>query len=252
MQFWNNITVTSLHSILTVPSAKGRRLNIRNRMNYGLSFCKGDGKLVYTKDGKKYESTHDSAILLPMGQTYSLYCPEAGDFPLINFTASADFAVTEFVVCPLKNPDVYLRDYERLKEAFVHGERVRAFGIFYGILARLARESERLAHPRLAPVAELLSARCPDPDLTVSSLAEHAGISEVYFRRLFRETYGVSPKQYLLDLRLKHACQLLVEETANVTEIAERCGFSGVYHFCRAFKSNMGETPTEYRRKERF
>ena len=51
-----------------------------------------------------------------------------------------------------------------------------------------------------------------------------------------------------MDLRIKVARQMLGGSYASVTEVAEQCGFSGVYHFCRAFRAATGMTPTEYTR----
>jgi len=85
-----------------------------------------------------------------------------------------------------------------------------------------------------------------DAALSNEILASQSGISEIYFRRLFKEMFGTTPKQYILELRIKKACKLLMESSSNISEIAEACGFSSVYHFCRAFKSITSLTPTEY------
>lgn len=253
MDFWNGITVTDIESVMTIPSARGRRLNIHNRKNYGLSFCLGDGRIVYTRDDKKYESNHSVAILLPMGQSYSLHCPETGDFPLINFTACAESAGEEFVVTRLQNPEPYLRDCERLREAhLVRRDRAKTMSILYEIFGRLAHEDEQNGFRPIRPAEKYLTEHFSDPALTASVLAARVGLSEVYFRRLFKEAYGIPPKQYILELRIRHACLLLAENSATVTEISKACGFSSVYHFCRAFRSAMGETPSEYRKKELF
>jgi AraC-like DNA-binding protein len=67
--------------------------------------------------------------------------------------------------------------------------------------------------------------------------------------RLFKEETGQSPLQYLHDLRLAHACQLLVREFKNVQKIAEEVGFRQVGYFNRVFKACYGCTPSAYRRQ---
>jgi len=74
-------------------------------------------------------------------------------------------------------------------------------------------------------------------------------MSESYFRRKFTESYGVSPKKYLCNIRIAMAKRMLIEGLKNVSEISEQCGFASIYHFSRAFKLNVGETPKEFSKK---
>jgi AraC-like DNA-binding protein len=69
-----------------------------------------------------------------------------------------------------------------------------------------------------------------------------------YLGRVFKEEVGMSIAQYLMQVRLERARELLSATHLPVIEIAERCGFGGVSYFNRAFKAEEGITPTEYRR----
>lgn len=60
---------------------------------------------------------------------------------------------------------------------------------------------------------------------------------------------GVSPKQFIIELRMQKAKQLLSEGRLKIWAIAEACGFSGCYHFCKSFKQHVGITPNEYRKQ---
>ena len=88
--------------------------------------------------------------------------------------------------------------------------------------------------------------------LSKAALAKKAGISEVYLRKLFLTYYKITPKQYILDIRLSKAKQLLVDTAFTVTDIARECGFASLYHFCRCFKKKTGTTPTEYAKNNRI
>ena len=68
---------------------------------------------------------------------------------------------------------------------------------------------------------------------------------------MFKNRYGSTPGQYLSEIRLSKAKQLLASGGPTVTEIAEKSGYASVYHFCRAFKANTGQTPTEYKKMAR-
>ena len=79
-------------------------------------------------------------------------------------------------------------------------------------------------------------------------LAEQCNMSQTYFRRLFHDLYGVSPKQYILSVRLRWAKTMLKSTGDSVTEIAKSCGFDNVYYFSRAFRIHEGVSPSEYRK----
>ena len=72
--------------------------------------------------------------------------------------------------------------------------------------------------------------------IDVRLLSEHTGLSPSYFRKLFKEAYGVSPMQYITKLRIATARNLLLSGEFNVTEAAQRSGFSDIYYFSTIFK----------------
>ncbi len=80
----------------------------------------------------------------------------------------------------------------------------------------------------------------------ISELAELCGISEVHLRRLFKNTFGVSPVKYRNRLLIKYACELLASGEMNVSEIADMLGFPDIYTFSQAFKKEVGVSPKKY------
>ena len=83
-------------------------------------------------------------------------------------------------------------------------------------------------------------------------LAQLCNISEVHFRKLFKEEFDKSPKQYILDMRIRRAKQLLRDGVFKINAISEECGFSSEYHFSRIFKQKTGMNPTEYNKKNQI
>ena len=69
------------------------------------------------------------------------------------------------------------------------------------------------------------------------------------FAKVFRDAYGVSPKQYLTQLRMERARELILSNRYTVSQIAQMTGYGEIYHFSKAFKQENGVTPTEYNRK---
>ena len=84
------------------------------------------------------------------------------------------------------------------------------------------------------------------PNLVNQDIADNLKISEVYLRKLFMRHLKTTPKQYIVAHRLQEAKRLLTDTTLTVAAIAEKCGFSSVYHFSREFKHKNGITPTQY------
>lgn len=246
MEKLNNIIITKINEIVTVPSPKGRYNEIKNRYCFGISFC-NSGKITYTHNGMNFVSDKSCAVILPKGQRYSLYGNESGSFPVINFECEG-FSLDTIKIIPLKNADSYLKDYERIKDLFLFkNNNLKALSILYDILNRLATE-EISEKSELKETIEFIENNYSNPELSNTLLAEKIHISEVYFRRIFKESFGITPKQFILDIRIKKAKQLISYNELNITKIAELCGFSTVYHFCRAFKEKTGLTPTEYKK----
>ena len=249
MSSLNDIRVTEVCEAILVYSERGRALDIKDRFSYGLSFCKS-GEIVYTHKGQRIVSTSDVAVLLPMGESYHLDGSKTGEFPLINFFAERQ-DIHDFLVFPVHNLEGYLHDFETLRELLLHGrEPLRAMSVFYAMLAKLAMESAT-DKDTLAPILRHLESHYHDPLLSNAQLAAQGGISEVYMRQLFRERLHTSPKQYVTELRMQKAKQLLTESSKTVGEIAAGCGFTAIYHFSAAFRATTGQTPTAYRRAHR-
>ncbi len=217
-----------------------------NRGFFGLSFCR-QGRITYEHNGKKFVSEPGVAVFLPKGASYIIHDDEMGEFPIVNFQCTDDAFTDEFICVPISENEEYLRDYEKLKRLFLEGNNRHAlFSAFYSILGRISGEGSTGAGV-LTPVMKYLTENFADPDINNADLAKKAGISEVYLRKLFAEKYKTSPRQYIIEMRIACAKQLLCETDNTVSEISSRCGFSGIYHFCRAFKAKTAMTPSEYR-----
>jgi len=84
-------------------------------------------------------------------------------------------------------------------------------------------------------------------DLSVAALAGEIGLDRSYFSTLFKSQTGLSPHEYLTQLRVKKAAALLKDTAYSVAEISEAVGFDSG-NFSRIFKQAIGMTPLEYRK----
>lgn len=86
-------------------------------------------------------------------------------------------------------------------------------------------------------------------DLKVSDVADAIRLEQKYFTRKFKKRFGISPINYLTDIRIKQSCILLIEEKYMIKEIAFLCGYNSSLSFNTAFKRKMGISPINYRDK---
>ena len=84
-------------------------------------------------------------------------------------------------------------------------------------------------------------------NLGIGELADLSGLSPFYFSRLFKESTGVTPYQYISRQRMERAKRLLQNTDVAIADIALRCGFSSQSSFSTAFRKVVGVTPKVYR-----
>lgn len=250
MNSLTDITITNIVNMATISSAKDRFETITNRKYQGLSLCI-DGQITYTHKGKKYVSNKNNAIILPKGATYTLHGDKKGLFPLINFKTTEPISDT-FTVIPLSNSDYFINEYNKIKSLFLFEKnRAKIMSKLYDMFDKMAAQSIPQSNI-LLPAIKHIEKNYNSPSLTNAFLSQKCGISEVYFRKLFTSLYKTTPKQYIIDIRINKAKQLLTDGGLKISAISDECGFSNPYHFCRTFKQKVGSTPTEYMKQNRI
>ena len=85
------------------------------------------------------------------------------------------------------------------------------------------------------------------PDIKVMEIASNLGIHPNYLAMVFKNELGVSPKNYLINRRMKLALNLIEEKDMTIKEVAEKTGYSNQLQFSKAFRKHFGCSPTEYK-----
>ena len=86
-------------------------------------------------------------------------------------------------------------------------------------------------------------------NILLEDMAAQASLSPSHFSRLFKQTIGQSPYQFLMSYRVEQAKKMLGKPNSLMIDIALYCGFSDQAHFSRVFKKIEGLTPKQYRKK---
>lgn len=84
--------------------------------------------------------------------------------------------------------------------------------------------------------------------IDLEMIARQAGLSAFHFLRLFARVLGVTPHQYLVRCRLRHAARLLADPARSITDIAYDVGFADLSNFVRTFRRAAGLSPRAFRR----
>jgi AraC-type DNA-binding domain-containing proteins len=104
------------------------------------------------------------------------------------------------------------------------------------------------ASPNYAHTASgILHHSFAERNITVDTLAQQLGISTGYLNSLFRAQFGKSVYQYLLEHRIKKACELLTMTSKPIKRIAMEVGYDDSLYFSRVFTKHAGMTPSRYR-----
>lgn len=82
-------------------------------------------------------------------------------------------------------------------------------------------------------------------DLSLATIAAELGMSRYYFCRLFKQSTGISPYQYVIQCRINRAKELLLNHQTSIAEVALQVGFTHQSHFTKHFKRLLGMTPKQ-------
>lgn len=108
-------------------------------------------------------------------------------------------------------------------------------------------ESKNLQRTRR--MVDYVQTHCAEP-ITLEQIAGAASISTRECMRCFQSILGVSPKQYLIRLRIQKACRLLEHSEMRLLDIGETCGFQDQSYFSKIFHRETGCSPREYRKEK--
>lgn len=203
-------------------------------------------------DGKIMHTTPNSIHILPHknGGKYSVDYDEADYFIDIFFHTTEPFFTQPIVLNNLKSNKLNLL-FKKAFSSFIKkedGYKLDCISILYKILAEIEKKNyiPESKFKKLEPAIKYIEGNFLKKNISCAYLAKICGISYNYLQRLFVEKYGISPKRYIIQLKINYACDLLSMGDYSVTKIAEEAGFSDLYFFSRQFKEYIGVSPKEY------
>jgi AraC-like DNA-binding protein len=253
-KLWKNTVITKISAVVYVAPNTGRHIH-KNRPYHGFVLNEDEGiKIYHFDDGRIMRTSAKELFYLPKGSSYHVETVESGGCYVINF--DADICDDPFSVS-FRNSETVLHNFRVANNEWRKHDGMRtatAMWAVYGAICQAEKEFQKHyisgeQASLIAPAVEVLNFRFTENDLSVSKLSQLCGISEVYFRRLFLHSFGVSPKEYMIQKRMDYAKTLLNSGDFSIVEIATFCGYAEPCHFSREFAKRVGVPPSRYLRK---
>ena len=204
-----------------------------------------------------------SVVVYPPGepQDYFYLLKEAPEIYWIHFTGErAEGLLEEWGLfhghsCFVGEQDRYLRCFEEIIQELQLQppgfQRLCALR-FEELLLSMGRQRLRLKNPQLAGdslVTQVLNDMYKTyyRNYTIEDYAKRHNVSVCWLIRRFKQVTGESPNQYLIQIRIRRARELLESSRLNMGEIASVLGYESPLYFSRQFKQLQGVSPKRYR-----
>lgn len=235
-------------SVLRARSVPGR-FSVKPRSIDALAF-RLTGNAEFECRGEKFLSRPGDIFFMPKNTPYTVSYTE-GEIIVFHFISGESSASAKNFSGAFS---------ERIYNLFVKAElawkeknpgfKFLCTSLLYEIIAELcaAKSGESLPIKFASAVSEINN-RFSDCELCISEICRNHNISETYLRRLFHRYYGKTPIEYLTELRLKYAENLLLS-FYTVEEAASASGFSDSKYFARVFKKKLGRTPSSIAKRK--
>lgn len=251
MRVLEELRFKSVRRLLLKEYKKGDARLIKKRLYSGYIFCIG-GKAIYKVKNKIIELDERHVILAPKNCEYHLDVIDDAIFPVIDFELYSGF-FDDVYVFEISEARTFYHNYINMEKQYMSDSASRelmGLSNLYDLTARINGYGREINKYKIIEDAEeYLEKNVFAEGVNIAEIAEKSNISEVYFRRLFKEKYNISPHEYINQQRIKKAKELLLYDNFNISEIAQACGYNSIYSFSRAFKTIVGLSPSDFKSK---
>lgn len=216
-------------------SALSFRINCNTTFNY--------------KYGKLFSGSN-TISLVPANVNYTSY---ASDEEMIVVHFNFCNFITDKIQCfSPENPEEFYYLFAEILKIWNEkkpGYKLEASSVFYKILAKIKQQEYKndKKDNKYEFAAEYIKRHMSNSMLSIHSVAEKIGVCDSLFRSEFKKQFGISPKQYLDNLRIEYAIVLMQSKYFSQSEICEKCGYNDVKYFRTAFKNKTGTCISKYK-----
>lgn len=263
------LLITSAGSIRPRSARKFYTIRPEGREDFQLIYVSdGCAHFRFEADGPDVVVEKGNMVLFWPGQyqDYKLYSAEYGEFYWVHFTGSAVESLLAELQIP-RNRNVFpvgtLSDcrwmlHQTIRELQLrqtHYEELLRMNLRH-LLMLIHRNMTETEEPKPSFHGEIIQSltyfeRHWQDNLSIEDYAIRNRMTPCWFRQKFKEYVGCSPLQYIINLRMTNAMNLLENTDYNITQVSYAVGYENVSYFRRLFQRHTGMTPGEYQRSKR-
>ena len=224
---------------------------IESRKAHGF-ILKIKGTTEYIIGTERFSVSAGDMIFLPEGLDYE-YTSTQGEgnlYTSINFHADIDSAaVSVYSMENFYKLGFLSESFSQLWRFGTDADRYACMAVFYEMLSyikncEIASDQRKKDH-LIEPAVEYMRSHIYDCSFRVERLHLLCGISDTYFRAIFKSRFRMSPKEYVLLERITHARSIIESgDYSTLREVAESVGFSDALYFSKAFRRTFGVCPS--------
>lgn len=237
--------------------------SVYDRYKFGRGTCgiiiAEGGAAEYTfSDGEKLTLSKGELILFSAESRYTLKVISDDGFPhyTVNFSLAAGerLPFDKLTVKPA-NFYAFVKLFEKLlkeRNNYAVISKFRCMSILNELLAgffqsTLESEATSSQYTKILPAIKHINENYSEK-ITINELCNLCMMSSSHFRRIFTQICSVSPIEYLMEIRIQRATELIIESNLPVSDIASSCGFKDEEYFCRVLKRRTGKTVRQIRK----
>lgn len=247
----STLIITKVCGANRITSVPNIIIRCRSRERWAIAI-KISGHTEYNCRGRIIPSGGSNVVVLSKGAEYS-WKSGGGECLIVDFDAdSAPGEVFSFRVkhCTELISLFYKIEREKLvSEPFCDMKNIETLYRMLILIFETQKEKCGLTSKGniVRPAIEFIANNYGDPMLSNARLSGIAGISTVYFRKIFTEVYKCPPMDYVHKIRMNKTVEMLRSDYISVGAIAESVGYNSIYHFSKMFKKYYGVSPSKYK-----
>ena len=245
----NVIRMISANTMIIDAGAK----NVQTNREMSAIILKWEGETEYTQNSKKIIAGKQRPMFIPKGASYEWKCTKRGRVTIIEF--DTDYTSEEIFVFPEANTEKLKTLMKNISSSEVQNNPLRHIIelklIYEMLITLLSADGKHSSYTPAKKIAKIQNAidYLNDhyyEDISNDFLSGMTNVSTVYFRKIFTSAFGISPIQYLHDLRIKKAKEMLESDYGTLTDVAISVGYPNLFHFSKMFKKITGTSPGSY------
>ena len=240
------------------PLAKGQNWHTRNNFyscigkpkpSHTFLWFKNCSARITDKNGKALLAEKNQVAYMSKGIEYTVdffdTAPNQDDSVVFHFQLKN---IYDQEITPTLSPQICIKNLDTTTAFFIEAA-AEEFNKNIVCTPIITSAIYQIVNHKFKYISEGIELMENSSEKTIDEIAQICGVSEGYFRKLFREYSGVNPIEFRQKHRIEKAKQLLLLDTHSIGEIADELHFSDIYHFSKTFKKITGISPQKYARQ---